>query len=91
MKTVKMKLPSIETRPVWIGSYGGHYTAIVIFHTKPNKVKKGWDSFKQSEYNIVDLLDNKHNIAACMWECDFRDLYPDAKIPPAKEIGNNLI
>lgn len=80
MKPIKLKMPELSSRPVWIGSYGGHYNCVVIFHTKPSKTKKG------SDYSFVDLLDNKKNIAACMWQCDFEDIYPDAKLPNPKKI-----
>lgn len=86
MKTLKMKLPLLSKRKVWIGSYGGHYECVIIFHTKPTKKKDGWNSLTQKNYSIVDLLDNKKNIAASMWKCDFDWIYPDSNIPPPKAI-----
>jgi hypothetical protein len=86
MKVANLKLPPITSREVWIGSYGGHYDAIVIFHTKPIKSKDGWNSVTQRSCSMVDLLANKKCIAACMWCCDFEELYPSAKIPAPKEI-----
>jgi len=86
MNHVKLKLPKISSRPVWIGSYGGHYNCIVIFHSKPTKKVNGVNRASWQSYSFVDLLDNKKNIAACMWECDFQEIYPSAKIPPPKEI-----
>lgn len=80
MKAIKLKLPAISTRTVWIGSYGGHYSCVVIFHTKPIKSRAG------RNYKHVDLLDNRGAIAACMWEADFHDIYPGAKIPAPEEI-----
>lgn len=86
MQELLMNLPKKSIRDVWIGSYGGHYTAIVIFHTKPNKVKEGWNSTTQKEHMIVDCLAEKSKIAACMWEIDFELMYPGANIPKPKDI-----
>jgi hypothetical protein len=34
-----MKLPRLRTRKVWLGAYGGHYDAVVVFHARPRKTK----------------------------------------------------
>jgi len=81
-----MQLPVKSVRKVWIGSYGGHYECVVIFHTKPTKKREGWNSVTGRTYSIVDLWDNKTNIAGSMWKCDFDWIYPTAKLPDPKEI-----
>jgi hypothetical protein len=86
MKEIKLLLPATSKREVWIGSYGGHYNCVVIFHTKPAKKVNGRNRASWQSYSYVDLLENKKCIAACMWECDFMDIYPTANIPAPKEI-----
>ena len=67
--TAVFNIPKMKTKKVWIGGYGGHYEAIVIFNKKPvyskaehNHIKGKW----------IDLLDNKENIAGCLSPCEFK-------------------
>lgn len=67
-----MRLPKLTTRHVWIGGYGGHYDALVIFHTKPVPSTKDSNYSKGIWY---DCLDNEKNIAGCIEPDTFKELF----------------
>lgn len=52
MKKASIRFPSkLKTKKCWVGSYGGHFSIVVIFTKKPVKAKKG--SWNENEYDVV--------------------------------------
>jgi hypothetical protein len=69
-------LPKTQKKVVWAGLYGGHYSCIVFFKSKP--VKSLGDRAGNIEY--YDLYDNKAIIAGAMWLEAFEILYPNVNV-----------
>lgn len=62
--TAKFKLPELQTKTVWVGMYGGHYSAIVFFSEQPVITE-------------TTCYDNRKIIIGCMSLVTFEELYPD--------------
>jgi hypothetical protein len=77
MITGTLKLPTLRTRTVWAGMYGGHYTGIVFFSKKP-KLSNETTTMTQERYYCVN--ENIELTVGSMWLPDFEELFPDADI-----------
>jgi hypothetical protein len=79
-KKAKLVLPKLETRKVWAGMYGGHYSVIVFFKEKPKLSKKPFHLSNIINGKYYDLYDNKALTIGAMWLPDFERLYPNANV-----------
>lgn len=47
---LKMKLPKLKKKRVWIGAYGGHFDIVVVFQKRPIKLP---DDTLESRFRFV--------------------------------------
>ncbi len=67
----------MQTKKVWAGLYGGHYSIIVFFKEKP-KTKE--ETGSTLDYGNYDCYDNKDLIIGDMPLEHFLTVFPDANI-----------
>lgn len=71
MKKASLRLPyELETKKCWVGSYGGHFSIVVVFNKKP--VKTEADKWDEGEYCI---LKNQKIIAGVFGCEEFNDWF----------------
>ena len=76
----KLKMPTLQTKKVWYGLYGGHYSCIVFFSEKPKISDEPYYLPHIIDGYFYDLLDNEYVIIGCMWLEQFNELYPEAVV-----------
>jgi len=82
---IRMVLPKLTPKRVWIGYYFNHYNAIVIYHTKP---VKGTDDEYPERY---DTLDNVNKIGGCLMLNEFKELFPSLDLSPIIDKKTNNV
>lgn len=84
IQSAKFTLPKMTTKRVFIGAYGGHYDAVVIFGEKPRPSADTHNIIKREWY---DCLDNKESIIGCVELCEFERLFPGIDLAPILHRG----
>lgn len=86
-KLIRLKLPKPETRTVWVGKYGGHYTGVVIFSERPKRCSQKFANDGNKSLNVptfFDMIENENIIIGSMDVGHFNEIYPKNNIPDPK-------